>query len=59
MAGRWTDAFQDFVVDKTFPHIDGKVFAFNGRRLEQDTAHPGRILMAMEEVKGPGEKVAE
>ena len=59
MAGRWTDAFQDLVVDKTFPQIGGKIFALNGRRLEQGAAHPGRILKAMEEVKGPGEKVAE
>jgi hypothetical protein len=59
MAGRWTDAFQDLVVDKTFPQIGGKIFALNGRRLEQGAAHPGRILRAMEEVKGPGEKVAE
>lgn len=46
-------SFQDFVVDKTFPRIGRKVLALNGRRLEQDALEPGRILLAMEEVKGP------
>jgi two-component system CheB/CheR fusion protein len=44
-------SFQDFIVDKTFPHIGRKVMALNGRRLEQETSEPGRILMAMEEMK--------
>ena len=46
-------SFQDFVVDKTFPHIGRRVLALNGRRLEQEAAQPGRILLAMEEVRGP------
>ncbi len=50
-------SFQDFVVDQTFPHIGRKVLALNGRRLEQETAQPGRILLAMEEVRGQEEKV--
>ena len=49
----------DFVVDKTFPHIGRKVLALNGRRLEQDVAQPGRILLAMEEMRGPEGKAAE
>jgi two-component system CheB/CheR fusion protein len=44
-------SFQDFIVDKTFPHIGRKVLALNGRRLEQETAQPGRILLAMEEMR--------
>lgn len=44
-------SFQDFIVDKTFPHIGRKVLALNGRRLEQETALPGRILLAMEEMR--------
>lgn len=48
-------SFQDFVVDQTFPHIGRKVLALNGRRLEQETAQPGRILLAMEEVREGGE----
>ncbi len=44
--------FQDFIVDKTFPHIGRKVLALNGRRLEQALSQPGRILLAMEEVQG-------
>ena len=47
-------SFQDFVVDQTFPHIGRRVWALNGRRLEQDAAQPGRILLAMEEVKAGG-----
>jgi two-component system CheB/CheR fusion protein len=43
-------SFQDFVVDKTFPHVGHKVLALNGRRLLQVATHPGRILLAMEEV---------
>jgi len=45
-------SFQDFIVDKTFPHIGRKVLALNGRRLVQDVLQPGRVLLAMEEVKG-------
>jgi len=45
-------AFQDFIVDKTFPHIGRKVLALNGRRLEQAIEQPGRILLAMEELPG-------
>jgi two-component system CheB/CheR fusion protein len=45
-------SFQDFIVDKTFPHIGRKVLALNGRRLEQEAAQPGRILLAMEEMGG-------
>jgi len=44
-------SFQDFIVDKMFPHIGRKVMALNGRRLEQEASEPGRILMAMEEMK--------
>jgi two-component system CheB/CheR fusion protein len=43
-------SFQDFIVDKTFSPNGRKVLALNGRRLLQDAAHPGRILLAMEEV---------
>lgn len=43
-------SFQDFVMDKTFPSVGHKVLALNGRRLLQEAAHPGRILLAMEEV---------
>ncbi len=51
-------SFQDFVVDKTFPRIGRKVLALNGRRLEEDVSQPGRILLAMEEVKaGEGKSV--
>ncbi|HEX7092552.1 MAG TPA: chemotaxis protein CheB [Nitrospiraceae bacterium] len=50
-------SFQDFAVDQAFPHIGRKVLALNGRRLEQDLAQPGRILLAMEEVRGQEGKV--
>jgi two-component system CheB/CheR fusion protein len=50
------NTFQDFIVDKTFPRIGRKVLALNGRRLEQDLALVGRILLGMEEVKGSGGK---
>jgi hypothetical protein len=37
----------------TCPRCDGrKVLALNGRRREQDAAQPGRMLFAMEEVRG-------
>ncbi|RPH79831.1 MAG: PAS domain-containing protein, partial [Nitrospiraceae bacterium] len=52
-------SFQDFIVDKTFPQIGRKVLALNGRRLEQEAAQPGCILLAIEEVKGHEGKVAE
>ena len=44
-------SFQDFIVGKTFPHIGRKVLALNGRRLDQTAAQPGRILLAMEEMR--------
>jgi two-component system CheB/CheR fusion protein len=47
-----SSSFQDFVVDQTFPRIGRKVLALNGRQLEQALVLPGRILLAMEEVKG-------
>jgi len=43
-------SFQDFIVDKAFPPIGRKKLALNGRRLEQDAALPGRILLAIEEI---------
>jgi two-component system CheB/CheR fusion protein len=46
-----TTSFQDFSVDKTFPLIGHKVLALNGRRLEQEAGQPGRILLAMEELR--------
>ena len=57
-------SFQDFIVDKTFPHIGRMMLALNGRRLKQEAALPGRILLAMEEVtgrvrKGKGEAKAK
>jgi len=45
-------SFQDFIVDKTFPQIGRKVIALNGRRLTQALTQPGRILLAMEEMRG-------
>ncbi len=51
-------SFQDFMVDQTFPHIGRRVLMLNGRRLEQALVLPGRILLAMEEVKA-AEKAAE
>jgi two-component system CheB/CheR fusion protein len=52
-------SFADYIVDKTFPHIGRKVLALNGRQLERDAAQPGRILLAMEEMRGPEGKAAE
>lgn len=43
-------SFRDFIVDKAFPQVGRKKLALNGRRLEQDVALPGRILLAMEEL---------
>ena len=51
-------SFQDFAVDQTFPHIGRRELVLNARRLEQEAALPGRILVAMEDVTGRGgEKV--
>lgn len=44
-------SFQDFIVDKAFPQVGRKVLALNGRRLEQEAGQPGRIIVAMEEIK--------
>jgi len=49
-------SFQDFVVNKTFPKIGHRILALNGRRLEQDTARPGRILLAIEQMMEPSSK---
>jgi two-component system CheB/CheR fusion protein len=54
-----TASFQDFVVDKTFPPIGRKAMALNGRRLEQEATQPGRILLAMEEMRVREEKEKE
>ena len=43
-------SFRDFVIDKAFPQVGRKKLVLNGRRLEQDVALPGRILLAMEEI---------
>lgn len=43
-------SFRDFIVDKPFPPVGRKKLALNGRRLEQDVALPGRILLAIEEI---------
>lgn len=51
-------SFQDFVVEKTFPRVGLKALVLNGRQLEEDVSQPGRILLAMEEVKaGEGKGV--
>ena len=47
------NTFQDFIVDQTFPQVGRLVLALNGSRLEGEAAQPGKILLAMEEVKGP------
>jgi len=52
-------SFQDFVVDAMFPHIGPKVLVLNGRRLEQEAGQPGRILLAMEEMRRHEEKAKE
>lgn len=46
------NAFQDFIVDQTFPQIGRRVLALNGSRLEGEAAQPGKILLAIEEVRG-------
>ena len=45
-------SFQNFIVDQTFPHIGRRAMMLNGHRLEQALLLPGRILLAMEEVRG-------
>jgi two-component system, chemotaxis family, CheB/CheR fusion protein len=45
-------SFQDFVVDQTFPRIGQRVLVLNGRQLKQALVLSGRILLAMEEVRG-------
>jgi len=52
-------SFQDFIMDKTFPKIGRKVFALNGRIIQQESTKPGQILLAMEEVRGPEGKAME
>lgn len=52
-------SFQDFVVDKVFPHVGRKVLMLNGRRLEQESTQPGRILLAFEETRGEAESGRE
>lgn len=52
-------SFTDYIVDRTFPHTGRMVLALNGRRLEQEVVQPGRILLAMEEVRGQEEKAKE
>ena len=52
-------SFKDFIIDTTFPQIGRKVLALNARRLEQNQALPGRILLAMAEVRGSEGKAAE
>jgi two-component system CheB/CheR fusion protein len=47
-----SSSFQDFVVDQVFPRIGQRVLVLNGRQLEQALVLPGRILLAMEEVRG-------
>ena len=47
-----SSSFQDFVVDQTFPRVGQRVLTLNGRKLEQTQVLPGRILLAMEEVRG-------
>lgn len=47
-------SFQDFVVDQKFPHIGRRILALNGRRLKQEPTQPGRILLAIEEVRDGG-----
>ncbi|HSF08433.1 MAG TPA: PAS domain-containing protein, partial [Nitrospirales bacterium] len=42
--------FQDFLVDHTFARVGRRVFALNGRRLEQETGDSRLILLVMEDV---------
>lgn len=52
-------SFQDVIVDQTFPHVGRLVLAVSGRQLEQNFLLPGRILLAMGEVRsgsGPNEE---
>lgn len=43
-------SFRDFILDNAFPQVGRKKLVLNGRRLEQDAAMAGRILLAMEEI---------
>jgi two-component system, chemotaxis family, CheB/CheR fusion protein len=52
-------SFQDLAVDQVFPHIGRKSLVLNGRKLEQKSIGLGRILLAIEEVKGAEGKVAD
>jgi two-component system, chemotaxis family, CheB/CheR fusion protein len=54
-----SSSFQDFVVDQMFPRIGQRVLALNGRQLKQALVLPGRILLAMEEVRGQGKVEVE
>jgi two-component system CheB/CheR fusion protein len=54
-----SSSFQDFVVDQTLPRIGQRVLVLNGRQLKQAVGLSGRILLAMEEVRGQERKVAE
>jgi two-component system CheB/CheR fusion protein len=42
----------DFRIEHDFPKIGRRVMLLNGRRLEQASALPGRILLALEDVTG-------
>ena len=50
-------SFQNFLLEQTFPHIGPRALRLNGRRLEQGMREPGRILLAMDEVKAEGKVV--
>jgi two-component system CheB/CheR fusion protein len=52
-------SFQDFKIDQVFPHVGRKELVLNGRKLEQRAAIPGRILLAMEEVRESEGKVTD
>lgn len=43
-------SFRDYIIDRPFPQVGRKKLALNGRRLEQDVALPGRILLAIEDI---------
>jgi two-component system, chemotaxis family, CheB/CheR fusion protein len=42
--------FEDFAVEHNFPGVGRRVMLLNARRLQQNTALPGLILLAMEDV---------
>ena len=44
-------AFENFEVEHVSPGVGRKVLQLNARRLVQDAGEPGRILLAIEEVK--------